>query len=252
MSYLLEVKNITVRYGDFLALDGVVLHLENNEVRIILGPNGAGKTTLLDAIAGSVPVSSGKIIYKGKDITSLSVNQRARLGILKKFQTPNVLDYLTVLENLVIASLEAKDLKALIINKKGVTNKKQDRIYEILHRIGLEDKKDQQAKNLSHGERQWLELGIILASGGELVLLDEPAIGLSTLEMFKLIGIIEEISKQSAVIIVDHNMDFVRELCIRLDSKVTFMHMGRVVKSDTFENIKKDTNIKKIYLGEVV
>lgn len=252
MSYLLEVKNITVRYGDFLALDGVVLHLENNEVRIILGPNGAGKTTLLDAIAGSVPVSSGKIIYKGKDITSLSVNQRARLGILKKFQTPNVLDYLTVLENLVIASLEAKDLKALIFNKKGITNKKQDRIYEILHRIGLEDKKDQQAKNLSHGERQWLELGIILASGGELVLLDEPAIGLSTLEMFKLIGIIEEISKQSAVIIVDHNMDFVRELCIRLDSKVTFMHMGRVIKSDTFENIKKDTNIKKIYLGEVV
>ncbi|WPM31280.1 ATP-binding cassette domain-containing protein [Hydrogenobacter sp. T-2] len=252
MSYLLEVKNITVRYGDFLALDGVVLHLENNEVRIILGPNGAGKTTLLDAIAGSVSVSSGKIIYKGKDITSLSVNQRARLGILKKFQTPNVLDYLTVLENLVISSLEAKDLKALIINKKGITNKKQDRIYEILHRIGLKDKKDQQARNLSHGERQWLELGIILASGGELVLLDEPAIGLSTLEMFKLIGIIEEISKQSAVIIVDHNMDFVRELCIRLDSKVTFMHMGRVIKSDTFENIKKDTNIKKIYLGEVV
>lgn len=246
MSYLLEVKNITVRYGEFLALDGVVLHIEKNEIRVILGPNGAGKTTLLDAIAGSVSLSSGKILYKGKDITHLSVYQRARLGIIKKFQTPNVLDYLTVYDNLVIASLRDKAMKSLVFKREGTENE----IHKVLHRVGLEERLDYYPKYMSHGERQWLELAMILSSGGELVLLDEPAIGLSTSEMYKLIDIVGEISRRSAVIVVDHNMDFVRELCERLNANVTFMHMGRIIKSGAFEQIKNDNNIKKIYLGE--
>ncbi len=243
MEALLEVRNIIVKYGDFIALDGISLNIQKKELRILIGPNGAGKTTLLDVISGAVKPSSGDIYWKGIKINEHSPHKRARMGIIKKFQAPSVVEGLTVLENLMIASM-----------KKSFpwdwSKDEQEKVEAVLDAVGLYKRKHTLAKELSYGERQWLEIGMVMVSPGELILLDEPAIGMTVKDVHRLIDVVlPYLVEHSSVIIVDHNMDFLKEISKKFEAKVTFMHQGRILKTGTFDEIRLDDEVQRVYLG---
>jgi len=243
MRALLGVKSITVKYGDFVALDRISLNINQKELRILIGPNGAGKTTLLDTICGIVKPIYGDIYYKGTIISKLPIYKIARIGIIKKFQTPNVIESLTVWDNLILASMKKNFLGIF-------ASPDYNKIKNVLELVGLHKKKYDFAGELSHGEKQLLELAMILTNDCELVLLDEPAIGLTLKDIYKLIDIIGYfIERNSSIIIVDHNMDFLRMICEKFDAKVTFMHHGEILKTGTFDEIRTDNEVKRIYLG---
>ncbi|ADC89350.1 ABC transporter related protein [Thermocrinis albus DSM 14484] len=243
MRALLEVRNVTVKYGNFTALDRVSLSISQGELRVLIGPNGAGKTTLLDAISGTVKPSYGDIYYKNTVISKLPIHKIARMGIIRKFQTPNVIESLSVWDNLILASV-----------KKNVSGTfapvDHNKIKDILELVGLHERRYDLAKELSHGEKQWLELAMILTNDCDLVLLDEPAIGLTLKDIYKLIDIIGYfIKRNSSIIIVDHNMDFLRMICEKFEARVTFMHQGKILRTGTFDEIRSDNEVKRIYLG---
>jgi urea transport system ATP-binding protein len=241
---VLESKKITVEFSGFKAISNLDFKVTNNKVHFLIGPNGAGKTTLLDVICGKTQVSQGKVVYmEDQNLVKLKDFKIVHIGISRKFQTPSIFQNLTVYENLIIALKQDKGLWATITAK--ITKNQQKDIEEMLHLTGLIDEKDQQAGALSHGQKQWLEIAMVLLQDPGLVLLDEPIAGMSKVERLKTGEMIREIAKDRTVLIVEHDMDFVKEYA----DIVTVMHEGKLLCQGSMEEIQNDSRVREVYLG---
>ncbi len=240
---LLSVENVTVSFDGFKALDGLSLQLMPKQVRVLIGPNGAGKSTLLDTIIGRVRAASGRVIFKGEDITRLPEHQIVRKGICRKFQAPGILESLTVRENLALAARQNRGwLNSL---QRGSSVEAERDVDEILHLIGLQEKRNVHAGRLSHGQKQWLEIGMVVASDADLLLLDEPAAGMSHAEAGQTAELIRKVAEWHSVLVIDHDMAFVA----LLDAPVTVLHLGRLLTEGTLEQIRQNPQVAAVYLG---
>jgi len=241
---VLETKELTVEFSGFKAISNLNFSLNPGELRVILGPNGAGKTTLMDLITGKTKPTKGKVIFKGKDITSLNSAEISRLGLGRKFQGPNIFNNMTVTENIEIALKGASNLFSALFFKK--TPKMQSTIDKILEEIGLKDRRHEMAAILSHGQKQWLELGMLLAQDPQLIILDEPTTGMTSEETYKTGEMIETIFKGRSVIVVEHDMAFVRQIA----KVVTVLHQGQFLAQGTLQEIEANKQVQDVYLKE--
>jgi ABC-type uncharacterized transport system ATPase subunit len=233
MSVLLETQGLGKRFSGLVANADIDFRLERGEIRSVIGPNGAGKTTFISMISGHLAPSSGRIAYKGRDITRLPVVSRARLGIGRKFQTPSLFDNLTAYANVELATLRARAPRG--------------RIGEVLALVRLEPEARTPARHLSHGQRQWLEIALLLANGAELVLLDEPTAGMTAGETHATGQLIRDLARSLhlSTIVIEHDINFVRDLA----APVTVLHLGRVLTEGPFEAVAEDPRVRDVYLG---
>ena len=244
MEKILEVKNLTTRVSGFTILNGLDFSIDENELRVVLGPNGAGKTTLIAMITGQFKPTSGNIYFNGQDITGLAPDKIFQKGIGRKFQVPNMYETLSVFDN-VMVSCEG-DRRVFRSLFRRVTPEDADRIWEILDFIGLADKANEPADTLSHGERQWLELGMLVASNPKLLLLDEPTTGMTEEGKHRTAELIKRIAERHTVLLVEHDMHIVREIA----EKVTVLHQGQVLAEGTLAEIESNDVVREVYLGK--
>ncbi|AEH48235.1 urea ABC transporter ATP-binding protein UrtD [Parageobacillus thermoglucosidasius] len=243
MKPVLMCREVSVDFDGFHALQGVNLEVYPHEVRFLIGPNGAGKTTLLDVICGKTRACSGKVLFYSHDITKMPEHKIVRLGIARKFQSPSIFHQLTVWENMELALKQDRGLFAVLRAK--LSQEERDAIITLLQRIQLFDYAGQKAGSLSHGQKQWLEIGMQLIQFPQLLLLDEPVAGMSETERERTGELIHEIARNCAVVIVEHDMDFVR----RFSKQVTVMHEGKVLCEGTMEDIQRNEKVIEVYLG---
>ncbi len=240
---ILSVESLTVSFDGFKVLDDLDFSLDHGELRFIIGPNGAGKTTLLDMITGKSKPERGKIIFNGDtDLIKRQEHELVRLGIGRKFQTPSVFTSLTVYENLEVAIGFRRRLIALF---RSIRPSEAEWIDNTLEQVGLSERAQTQAGALSHGEKQWLEIGMLLAQEPKLLLLDEPVAGMTHRERVMTGEVLQAIGRDRAVVVVEHDMEFVR----RFARKVTVLHQGRVLSEGTVEMVQQDQQVIKAYLG---
>ncbi len=240
---LLEVQDITVSFDGFKAIQNLSLKVEKGSLRVLIGPNGAGKSTLLDTIIGKVRPASGDVRYLGQSITRLPEYRVANLGICRKFQAPGVLDGLSVRENLLVACKRGKGVFASF--KRGASASEAGRVEELLSLTGLHEKAQMLASLLAHGEKQWLEIGMVVASDPQLLLLDEPTAGMTAQETAKTAELIRSLVGRHTVLVIDHDMAFV-EL---LDAPITVLHQGQVFREGDLQTLRSDADVMEIYLG---
>jgi len=241
---LLRTEDLTKDFGGVKAVNKLQFVLQEREVRCIIGPNGAGKTTFFDLISGFLTPTAGRIFFRRADITRLPPYARARLGIGRKFQIPSVYNTLTVSQNLVIPVQLALDGKTPLLAK--VPDAVYSRVDEILTKIGLHERRNDPAASLSHGEKQWLELGLALANNPALLLLDEPTAGMSPEETKETAKLITNLSEGLSIAIIEHDIQFVKEL----GTKVTVMHHGNVLLEGTLDELQRDDRMSEIYFGK--
>jgi urea transport system ATP-binding protein len=240
---LLSVEDVTVSFDGFNALNGMSLQLLPKSIRVLIGPNGAGKSTLLDAIIGHVKPTKGRVVFKGEDITRLDEYKIVRKGICRKFQAPGILESLTVADNLALAARRHRECWRSFGTR--VNPQVRNQVERVIALVGLADKRNALAAQLSHGQKQWLEIGMVVASDAELLLLDEPAAGMSQDETSQTAELIRSLSSQHSILVIDHDMTFVAQL----DAPVSVMHMGRMLKQGTLDEIRNDPEIAAVYLG---
>jgi urea transport system ATP-binding protein len=241
---LLEVKGLTTEVAGFRILDNLDFSVEENELRVLLGPNGAGKTTLISLITGQFKPTSGRIYFNGEDITGRPPDKIFKAGISRKFQVPNMYETLSVYDN-VMVSLQG-DRKVFRYMLKGVTAAENERIWEILEFVELADKANDPADKLSHGERQWLELGMLVASNPKLLLLDEPTTGMTEEGKRRTADLIQRIARNHTVLLIEHDMHLVRQIARR----VTVMHQGHVLAEGPLAEVVANEMVKAVYLGK--
>ena len=241
----LELHEVSVSFSGFLAVDQVSLTVAEGETRVVIGPNGAGKTTIIDMITGKTAPTSGRISLAGEDITGLSPHEIAgKYGVGRKFQGPNLFDYLTVYENVEVALAgHSNVLKTFLYRKNRVI---ADEIKTILEQINLYGKKDVISTSLSHGERQWLEMGMVIAQKPRLITLDEPTAGMTADETYKTGEMIKTMMKDKTVIVVEHDIDFVEQIA----ETVTVLHQGRVLAEGNFAEVKRNPKVIQVYLKD--
>ena len=243
---LLELKNVSVSFEGFLALDELNISLSKGELRAIIGPNGAGKTTFLDVITGKVKPTSGEILFSGRSLIGNKEYKIARVGIGRKFQSPRVFENLTVEENLEISVSQNFSTLRLIANK--ITKEKIEEVEKLLTIINLTNSSKVKAGSLSHGQKQWLEIAMLLGQKPSLMLVDEPVAGLTDEETDLTADLLKSLSGKNTVIVIDHDMEFIR----RLESDVTVLNQGKVLCEGKMEQIQKDPNVIEVYLGKQV
>lgn len=241
---ILETKGLTVEFSGFKAISDLNFSLDQGELRVILGPNGAGKTTLMDLITGKTKPTKGQILFNGKDITGLSPTDISILGIGRKFQGPNIFENMTVYENLEVALKGTNKLFHSIFLKKSKAMK--EKLDEIIENTGLQERRYTNASILSHGEKQWLEMGMILAQDPQLIILDEPTTGMTVDETFKTGELVQTIFKGRSIIAVEHDMAFVRQIA----KKVTVLHQGQFLAEGTLQEIEQNQQVQDVYLKE--
>jgi len=242
---LLKVENVTVSFEGFKALDDLSFSLMPGTVRVLIGPNGAGKSTLLDTVIGRVRPTNGRITYKGEDLTSLPEYEIVRKGICRKFQAPGVLETLTIEENIAVAA--RRDHRWWRALTRKLSASERVRVDEILEITSLKDKRGKQAARLAHGEKQWLEIGMVVASDAELLLLDEPAAGMTHHEREQTARLIRELAGDHAFVVIDHDIGFVEQLA----APVSVLHMGRMLTEGTVDEVRRDPQVAAAYLGRV-
>jgi urea transport system ATP-binding protein len=217
--------------------------IERGELRVVIGPNGAGKTTVLDLISGKTKATEGQIIYDGQDISSMREHKIVRKGIGRKFQNPSIYENLTVFENMEISYPWGRNVFGSLTFRRSVDV--IDRIAEIAEEVGLADKMDEMAGLLSHGQKQWLEIGMLLVQAPELIMLDEPVAGMTAKERDLTVDLLKKISKGRSIIIIEHDMDFVAKIA----HTVTVLHLGEILKEGTMDEVRNDPKVKEVYLG---
>ncbi len=240
---ILRVEELTVSFDGFRAVDALSLSVERNELRVIIGPNGAGKTTLLDMICGKTRPSSGRVLFNGIDLTALSEHQIVRAGVGRKFQTPSVYEDLTVTENFEISLPEGQDVWGSLFFRRS--EQVRERITSTAEQVFLRELLDQKAGRLSHGQKQWLEIGMLLIQSPDLLLLDEPVAGMSPREREQTADLLNRISRGKSVIVIEHDMDFVK----RIAHKVTVLHQGRLLSEGSVAQVQEDPRVIDVYLG---
>lgn len=238
---LLSVHDLVVDFSGFKAIDGMSFTLQPGELRVLIGPNGAGKSTFCDTIIGRVRAASGRIVFRGEDITRLPEHVIVGRGVCRKFQAPGVLPALTVEENLAIA---VKGDRRWWRNL-GLGGAGGQAVADILNVIGLEDRRQILAGELSHGEKQWLEIGMVVSTDADLLLLDEPTAGMGPAETTRTAELIKGLAGRHAIMVIDHDMSFVEQL----GAPVTVMHQGRLLKEGSVAEIRADAEVAAVYLG---
>jgi urea transport system ATP-binding protein len=240
---LLTVNDVQVHFDGFQALDIDHYSVPHYALNVIIGPNGAGKTTLCDVISGKTRVSKGRIEFSGRDITWSSEVDIARRGVGRKFQTPTVFDGLDVRQNMELALPGRQSLLRNL--QKNSTAQESDRINTILERVRLIDNADRPVKFLSHGQRQWLEISMLILSRPQLLLVDEPAAGLTDEETVLTAELLLELQDEHSIIVIEHDMEFVR----LLNSRVTVLNEGRIIAQGSLDEVKQDPEVIEAYLG---
>ena len=241
---ILYLDGVSVSFDGFQALNNLSFYVRAGELRAIIGPNGAGKTTMMDVVTGKTRPDTGDVFFKGgTDLTKLGEARIANLGIGRKFQKPTVFENQTVTENLELALKgNRRVLESLFFR---LMPGQQDRIDENLSIINLTDSRDKQAGSLSHGQKQWLEIGMLLMQDPELLLVDEPAAGMTDAETEQTAVLLKEIAKSHSVVVVEHDMEFVRAL----DCRVTVLHEGTVLAEGSLDLVQNDARVIEVYLG---
>jgi len=241
---LLYLDGVTVSFDGFRALNSLSLVIEAGEMRAIIGPNGAGKTTMMDVVTGKTRPDAGEVYFDGRvDLTRLDEASIAELGIGRKFQKPTVFESQTVNDNLELALAGGRGTSAALFGRE--TEAQRSRIDELLGVIRLGDRRNVKAAALSHGQKQWLEIGMLLAQEPKLLLVDEPAAGMTDAETEATAHLLKEIAKEKSVIVVEHDMTFVRALGV----KVTVLHEGSVLAEGSIDQVSADPRVIEVYLG---
>lgn len=241
--FLLEVEDLTVSFDGFKAVDSLNFYVEPNECRVIIGPNGAGKTTVLDLICGRTKATSGSVKFKNKELLSMREDQIVHAGVGRKFQTPSVYEDLSVFENLEISYPKGHNVfGALAFRRDQAVN---DRINAVAETIFLDELLNEKAAFLSHGQKQWLEIGMLLIQDPELLMLDEPVAGMSVAERKKTAELLNRIIQDRSVIVIEHDMGFVEDIATR----VNVLHQGKMLSEGSMAYVKEDPNVIEVYLG---
>ena len=242
---ILYLEKLTVSFDGFKALDELTLYVEPGELRCIIGPNGAGKTTMMDVITGKTRPESGTAWFgREMDLLKMSEPEIAQAGIGRKFQKPTVFEQLTVFENLELSLAGNKSfVRTLLAHLSSAQRKRIEAILEI---IGLTDQRNVLGRVLSHGQKQWLEIGMLLMQEPELLLVDEPVAGMTPQETERTALLLQSLAGEHSVIVVEHDMDFVRSIA----RKVTVLHEGRVIAEGDMDQVQNDPRVKEVYLGE--
>jgi ABC-type uncharacterized transport system ATPase subunit len=242
---LLKLGGIVKNFGGIIALDGVDLSIESGSLTCIIGPNGCGKTTLFNVITGAFPPTAGDIHYEDRDITGLPAYQIARRGIARKFQVPGIYPSLTVAENFEVAAAARTSVQRLLLGGAGSGTAGQD-VFELTN---LRGRALVSAAELAHGEKQWLEIGMLMTCDPKLILLDEPTAGMTIAETQRTADLILKINRErgKTILVIEHDMHFVRRLACR----VIVMMRGRVFRDGTYEEAQADAEVRKAYLGEI-
>ncbi|MBN2865100.1 MAG: urea ABC transporter ATP-binding protein UrtD [Thiotrichales bacterium] len=241
--FVLSIEGLTVSFDGFKAVNDVSLYIEEEEIRVIIGPNGAGKTTVLDLICGKTQSTSGSIKFKGKELTKLKEHEIVHAGVGRKFQNPSIYEDLTVFENLELSYPKGKNVWGALTFTRD--QKVIDKVNEIAAMIFLDDKLEDPANLLSHGQKQWLEIGMLLIQDPELLMLDEPVAGMSVSERKKTAELLKLITKDRSVLVIEHDMHFVEEIA----DKVTVLHQGQVLSEGSMEKVQSDPKVIEVYLG---
>ncbi|MCR5884900.1 urea ABC transporter ATP-binding protein UrtD [Rhizobacter sp. J219] len=241
--FALAVEDLTVSFDGFKAIDALTLYIDKNELRVIIGPNGAGKTTLLDLICGKTKASGGSIKFKNEELTKLPEHTRVRRGIGRKFQTPSIYENLTVFQNLEVSFPKGRSVLGALFFK--CNDEVKSRVQVVAEEVGLAEMLGMEAGLLSHGQKQWLEIGMLLMQEPELLMLDEPIAGMSARERELTAELLKRICANRAVIVIEHDMDFVKQIA----HKVTVMHQGKILAEGSMEKVQNDPKVIDVYLG---
>jgi urea transport system ATP-binding protein len=237
----LELDGVSVTFDGFRALTDLSLQVPKGELRFLIGPNGAGKTTLVDVVTGLTTPTSGRVRFAGDDITDVREHERVRLGIGRSFQTPTVFGSLSVVENLDLAASFRSSLLALFRRRRGTS----ESIRATLERIGLADVADKSAGALSHGQKQWLEIGMLLVQDPALLLLDEPVAGMTNDERNATGDLLQRLAGEHTIVVIEHDMAFLR----RFAHTVTVLHEGRLLAEGSVAAVQADPRVQEVYIG---
>jgi len=245
MSVLLEVNGINVTFDGFKAINNLSLSISNNELRAIIGPNGAGKTTFMDIVTGKTKPDSGTILWGQKNSSLLRMNeaQIVELGISRKFQKPTLIETQTVFENLLLSLKKSRNPIATLFYKMSSDDEKE--ITNIAVEVNLIENIGSLAGQLSHGQKQWLEIGMLLAQKPNLLLIDEPAAGMTSPERKKTVKLLKKLSKNQSIVVVEHDMEFVKSL----ECRVTVLHEGTVIAEGSLDHVSQNEKVIDVYLG---
>ncbi|MDI4232072.1 urea ABC transporter ATP-binding protein UrtD [Bradyrhizobium sp. Arg237L] len=239
----LTIDGLSVDFEGFKAVNGVTMTVDDGELRVLLGANGAGKTTLMDLISGKTKSTDGRVYLHDTDITNWEEHKIARAGIGRKFQIPSVFKELTVRRNLEVASCKKPGVFANL--RFGFGAEAERNVDEVLELIGLIEEQDRIAAYLSHGQTQWLELGLLITQNPKIILLDEPTAGMTQAETHKTSEIVNNLKGRHTIIVVEHDMAFVREIAER----ITVLHLGQVLAEGNVEQIENNPKVREAYLG---
>lgn len=241
--YLLAVEGLGVSFDGFKAVDDFNFYMARDQVHVIIGPNGAGKTTVLDLICGRTRATNGSIRFDEREIRGMAEHRIVRIGVGRKFQNPSIYEDLTVLENLELSNPKGRGLFSCLFFRR--TAEVQEKIESVAEEIGLLDQLHTEARILSHGQKQWLEIGLLLMQDSDLVMLDEPVAGMTVRERAATAKLIKKIAKNRSIVVIEHDMEFVQEIADR----VTVMHMGKVLAEGSMETVQNDPKVIEVYIG---
>jgi urea transport system ATP-binding protein len=242
-TFHLSIEDLTVSFDGFKAVDSLNLYMEKDELRVIIGPNGAGKTTVLDMICGKTRPTYGSIKFRDKELIGMAEHKIVHAGVGRKFQTPSIYENLTVFENLEVSFPKGRSVLGCIAFTRS--DEVVSRIHKVAEDIFLKEYLDVEGAFLSHGQKQWLEIGMLLMQEPELLMLDEPVAGMSPAEREQTAELLKRITKGRSIIIIEHDMEFVS----RLSSKVTVLHLGKILAEGSMEEVRTNPKVIDVYLG---
>ncbi|MDX2485308.1 MAG: urea ABC transporter ATP-binding protein UrtD [Pseudodonghicola sp.] len=245
MTTLLEVSGVSVSFDGFKAINNLSFRIAEGELRAVIGPNGAGKTTFMDIVTGKTRPNEGRVTYGEKSVSLLALSESriAQMGIGRKFQRPTVFEDQSVADNLMMALKKDRNPLAVLLFRPKAAD--HTRVEALADEIGLADALHRKSGELSHGQKQWLEIGMLLAQEPRLLLVDEPAAGMTLAEREHTTDLLKQAAKTRAVVVVEHDMDFVR----RLECKVTVLHEGSVLAEGSLDHVTQNEQVIEVYLG---
>jgi urea transport system ATP-binding protein len=241
--FVLSIEDLTVSFDGFKAVDNLTMYIDKNELRVVIGPNGAGKTTVLDLICGKTKSTSGSIKFRNKELTKLSEHEIVREGVGRKFQTPSIYENLSVYQNLEVSYPKGRGVFGSLTFKR--TAEVEAQVRKVAEEIMLTDLLDLEAALLSHGQKQWLEIGMLLMQDPELLMLDEPVAGMSAKERDQTAELLNKICNNRSVLVIEHDMEFVKKIA----HKVTVLHQGKILAEGSMDKVQEDEKVVEVYLG---